>query len=135
MRILVVDDDPISCMFLENIMSSFGDCEAVSSGADAISAFKNAWDQWAPFKLIMLDISMPVMDGTETLFAIRQTEIAKNVPAEDRVKIVMVTARSDKSTVTTSVQAGCDGYVIKPFDWEIIKNMMDKVWSNVAATI
>ena len=132
MRTLIVDDDPISRMLLEKIMASFGECVAVSNGAEAISAFKSAWDRWTPFTLLMLDISMPVMEGTEALFVIRQLEIAKNVPAENRIKIIMVTARSDKSTVATSIQAGCDGYIIKPFDWEIIKKTLTKIWRRKA---
>jgi two-component system, chemotaxis family, chemotaxis protein CheY len=126
MKTLIVDDEPVSRMFLERIMSEFGECVAVSSGAEAIAAFKNAWDLWAPFGLIMLDITMPIMDGTEILFVIRQIEIAKHVPPENRVKIIMTTARSDKSTVATSIQAGCDGYLLKPIDWETINREMKK---------
>jgi two-component system, chemotaxis family, chemotaxis protein CheY len=127
MKILIVDDDSVSRMFLERIMNDFGECVAVGSGAEAIAAFKNAWDQWSPFTLIMLDVSMPVMDGTEILFVIRQIEIAKNVPPDNRVKIIMATSRSDKSTVATSIQAGCNGYILKPFERDVIHKEMKKL--------
>jgi two-component system, chemotaxis family, chemotaxis protein CheY len=129
MKILIVDDESVSRKKLERIMMSFGECMAVSSGAEAIKAFKDAWDQWAPFALITLDVSMPEMDGTETLFMIRQMESSKNVPDENRVKIIMVTARYDKSTIATSIQAGCNGYIIKPFDFETVSKEMKKCWT------
>ncbi len=129
MKTLIVDDETVCRKKMEHIMKNFGECQSAADGEEAIEAFKKAWEEWSPFSLIMLDISMPVMDGTETLFQIRQMESQKNVPAENRVKIVMTTARSDRSTVCTSIQAGCDGYVVKPFDKEKINEALAKLWT------
>jgi two-component system chemotaxis response regulator CheY len=88
MKILVVDDDPVSRKMLQKIMSSFGECEEVENGKAAIKSFEQAWANFTPsFDLITLDIRMPEMDGTEVLNRIRELEIKKEIPLEKRVKI------------------------------------------------
>jgi len=120
MKILVVDDEMVSREKMKMIMSHFGECDAVESGADAVEMFTKAWNAWSPYDLISLDVQMPEMSGVEVLNRIRGMEREKNVPESRRVKVVMVTARSDKDTIMTSIQAGCNDYVIKPFDKTVV---------------
>lgn len=127
MKTLVVDDEVVNRMKLQRIMGSFGECEAVESGSEAVIAFKNAWECWVPFELITLDISMPEMNGIEVLLEIRELENKKKVSSRKRVKILMVTAQADREHVTTSIMAGCDGYIMKPFDKEMIIEQIQKV--------
>jgi two-component system chemotaxis response regulator CheY len=128
MKTLIVDDEIVCRRKMEYIMKNYGDCQAVETGEEAVAAFAKAWEDWSPFALIMLDVSMPGMDGTETLFQIRQMETQKNVSPDHRVRVIMTTARSDKSTVCSSIQAGCDGYIIKPFDQEKVRDELAKLW-------
>ena len=127
MKTLVVDDECVSRMKMQHIMESFGECVAAADGAEAVAAFKDAWDHWAPFDLVTLDVCMPGMDGTAVLFEIRQMEIEHGAADSSRVKAIMVTARSDKSTVVTSIQAGCDDYIVKPFDRETVHKKLTKL--------
>jgi two-component system, chemotaxis family, chemotaxis protein CheY len=127
MRFLVVDDDGVCRKKLECFMKEFGECETVASGAEAVVAFKKAWDDWRPFNLIMMDVLMPGTNGTETLFEIRRLEKDKKVPVEDRVKIIMTTGRSDKDTVVKAIKAGCDGYLIKPFTEAKVREELEKL--------
>jgi two-component system chemotaxis response regulator CheY len=128
-KTLVVDDELVSRKKLQKIMEGLGECEAVESGTAAIAAFKKAWESWAPFDLITLDIAMPEMVGTEVLYTIREIEKEKNIPKEKQVKILMVTVLSDKDTVITSIQAECDDYIVKPFDRETIIEKIEKIKS------
>ena len=125
MRVLVVDDEQVSRRKMERIMTGLSICQVAESGKEALSKFEKAWEDWAPLDLITLDISMPDMDGTEVLYKIRKKE--KNIPKEKRVKVIMVTARRDKDSIITSVQAGCDDYVTKPFDKETVVLKLDKL--------
>ena len=127
MKILVVDDELVSRKKMQKIMDSLGECEPVESGSSAISAFKTAWENGRPFDLITLDVSMPEMDGTEVLYEIREIEKEKKVPRDKQVKIMMVTSHSDKETVTTSIQAGCDDYIIKPFERKTVIEKLEKI--------
>ncbi|MBN1840943.1 MAG: response regulator [Deltaproteobacteria bacterium] len=120
MKILVVDDDYVVRKKLSTIMESVGKCESVETGEAAVEAFRRAWENWAPFDLIMLDISMPDMEGTEVLYTIRDMERKKNIPDDKKAKIIMVSGYSDKDTVITSIQAGCDDYIKKPFRRDVI---------------
>jgi two-component system chemotaxis response regulator CheY len=127
MKILVVDDEMVSREKMKMIMSHFGQCEAVENGADALGKFVEAWNSWSPYDLISLDVQMPEMDGVEVLNRIRALEREKNVPESKRVRVVMVTARSDKDTIMTSIQAGCNDYVVKPFDKAIVAKKLSKL--------
>ncbi len=127
MRTLVVDDELVSRKKLQKIMDSFGECEAVDSGKAAIEAVEEAQKIQKPFDLIALDVSMPEMDGTEVLLEIRDREKENKIPDKTKVKIVMVTSHSDKDTVITCIQAGCDTYITKPFDRNTILNKLRKL--------
>ncbi len=124
MRILIADDELVSRSKLEKIMSTFGYCEAVASGAQAIEAFKKAWEEWTPFDLIALDILMPHMNGMDAVLEIRRLEAVKRVADKHRAKILMVTSEAERDVVLTCVQAGCDEYIIKPFNLKLVSRKM-----------
>jgi two-component system chemotaxis response regulator CheY len=130
MRILVVDDELVSRKKMEIIMSTFGECVAVDTGESALKAFGDAIVNGAPFDLITLDVSMPEMDGTEVLYEIRKIEKKSNLPRKRWSKIIMVTAQSDKETVTLCIQVGCDNYISKPFDRAIIAKKLAELGMN-----
>jgi two-component system chemotaxis response regulator CheY len=134
MKVLVVDDELVSRKKMEKIMTTFGQCVAVENGADALKEFEEAIGKGEGFDLITLDVSMPGMDGTEVLFEIRMTEQQKNIPKENKVKVIMVTGQSDKDLVITCMQAGCDGYVVKPFDSAIMAAKIKQIGINVPET-
>ena len=115
MRILIVDDELVSRVKMRKILETVDTCETGRNGMQAIAAFRIALEGRQPFDLITLDIEMPEMDGTEVLYQIREIENQRNVPKEEQVKILMVTSQADKGNVFTSIQAGCDNYIIKPF--------------------
>jgi two-component system chemotaxis response regulator CheY len=127
MKILVVDDEVASRTKLQTIMETIGECVAVKSGQVAMAAFKEAQEKGAPFDLVTLDIDMPEMDGTETLYNIREIEKEMNVPEQKQAKILMVTSHSGKDTVITSIQAGCNDYLVKPFKKEVITEKLMKL--------
>ena len=127
MKVLVVDDELVSRKKMEKIMTAFGQCIAVENGVDALKAVDEAIAKGETFDLITLDVSMPGMDGTEVLFEIRMIEQQKNIPMENKAKVIMVTSQSDKDLVITCMQAGCDGYVVKPFDSAIMAEKIRQI--------
>ncbi len=126
MKILVVDDEIVSRKKMIKIVEGFGKCEAVINGKAAISAVKTALENWDLFTLITLDVSMPDISGTEVLSAIRKLENARELQEDEKAKILMVTSHADADTVKACV-GKCDGYVIKPFNKEILTEKLKKL--------
>lgn len=116
MKILIVDDELVSRRKMEKIMESIGEVTSTDLGAYAISIFKNALDSGSPFDVVTLDIFMPQIDGLQVLYEMRKMEENRQIPKEKKARIIMVTSKKDKATVITAAQAGCNDYVVKPFD-------------------
>ena len=127
MKILVVDDELVSREKIRRIMEHFGQCKAVESGEAAIAAFHEAWNNWSPFDLITMDISMPTMSGLETLQKLREMEKEKSVPEEKRVKIIMATSDADRDTVVTCLAEGCNDYIVKPFNQKTVETKLNRI--------
>lgn len=127
MRILVVDDESVSRKSMRYILSEFGECILAENAANAISEFKKAWHDWRPFSLITLDIGLPDMNGVELLSQIRHLEKEKNIPENERVKIIMVTSHSDKDRVIDCLKAGCDEFIVKPADRESMASKLSRI--------
>ncbi|MGD9157558.1 MAG: HDOD domain-containing protein [Desulfobacteraceae bacterium] len=127
MKILIVDDDPVSRELLKKHFSEFSECEFAENGVRALDVYKQGWENWAPFDLMTLDISMPDMDGKEVLQTIRTIENEKKVPRDKRAKILMTSGQADKQTILTCVRMGCDDYISKPFDKDTILKKIRKL--------
>jgi len=106
LRVLVADDNRTNRMVLEALLRSL-DVEAhvVESGEAAIRAADAPWD------LYLLDISMPGLDGIQTLAALREREWETGRP---RTPALAVTANAMRHQVAFYLQKGFDGHIAKP---------------------
>ncbi len=120
MKILIVDDELVSRKKMGKILGSLGECEMFENPLEAITAFEIALIEGNPFNLILLDVEMPEMSGMAVLKKIRAIEGQKNIPAEKQAKIMMVTMSKEKSVVMECIQAGCNNYITKPFNKELV---------------
>ncbi len=125
MNILIADDDLVSRIKMQTIVESFAQSTAVDGGEKAIEYFRKTLTSGAlSYDLILLDIEMPDISGTEALWEIRNLENTHNVPKEKRTKVMMVSSHSDTDNVTSSITAGCDSYIVKPFTMDsLVKKM------------
>ncbi|MHC5859422.1 ATP-binding protein [Nostoc sp.] len=104
-RILVAEDVKENRLLLVRLLELVGfEVCAVENGKEAIAL----WSEWHPH-LILMDIQMPVMDGYESTQQIRGMEGGKEVV------IIAVTAYAFEEDYTTSIQAGCNDHITKPF--------------------
>lgn len=126
MKALIVDDQRVSRMKVQKIMEGFCEIDAADCGQAAIEAFKKSLDTGILYDLVTLDVSMPDMDGRQVLQIIRKLELEKGIHSEKQVKVLMITSSSDKETVVSSIQAGCDDYLIKPLNRETISSKLEK---------
>ena len=104
-RILVVEDLEENRQLLIRLLASVGfEVCAAENGNEAIAL----WSKWHPH-LILMDIQMPLIDGYETTRQIRDTEAGKDVV------IIALTAYAFEEDYITSLQAGCNDHITKPF--------------------
>jgi two-component system, chemotaxis family, chemotaxis protein CheY len=123
-RILVVDDEAVSRTKLQTLLASYGECDVASSGEQAIELVKQAHVDAKPYALITMDIQMPGMSGQDAVAAIRDWEKTKLLAP---TKIVMVTVASDMKNVATSMKSGADAFLVKPFDEERIREVVNRL--------
>jgi signal transduction histidine kinase/CheY-like chemotaxis protein len=114
-RVLLVDDNAVNRQVVKLFLKPFGltICEAVN-GQDALAALR-----CAPFDLVLLDVNMPVMDGCETIMAIRSSADAwHDVPA------IALTADAMSGDRERYLSIGMTDYLSKPIDQrELISKM------------
>jgi CheY-like chemotaxis protein len=70
--------------------------------------------------VILMDISLPVMDGLEALAAIRADESLRHIP------LIAVTASAMKGDRETILSHGFDGYISKPLDAALLKKLLSE---------
>jgi PAS domain S-box-containing protein len=115
LRVLVADDNTTNRTILVKILESFGfRANAVASGPEAIKTLKKAADEHDPFKVVLLDMMMPGMDGEHT------TIIIKNTPEIKDTAIIILTSLGHRGDVVHLRSVGCDGYLIKPVKQSIL---------------
>jgi len=81
----------------------------------------------APPDLVLLDVMLPEMSGTEVAAAIRGDPRAAGVP------IIMLTARAEESDIVVGLKFGADDYVTKPFSMSVLLARIDAVLRRAAA--
>jgi len=111
-QILIVDDDFNTRKMLNRILHRRALVDHAVNGLEAMTAYEFSLHHHEPYDVILLDITMPEMDGVAVLKEIRNREAAMGVPAGEGVPIIMVTGRTDKRAVCAEL--GCNDYMDKP---------------------
>jgi CheY-like chemotaxis protein len=105
-KIMVVEDDPVTTKLLKFMLEK-RDFQVISrvNGQEAVDCVEEELPS-----LILMDVMMPEMDGIEA------TEIIKKNPKTANIIIIILSALGQEMEVMKGLQAGADGYVVKPFD-------------------
>jgi two-component system cell cycle response regulator len=113
-KILTVDDAKTVRIIIKKSFRNF-DCEIIEA-ANGVEGLAMA-DKSMP-DLILLDITMPVMDGVEMLTRLKSDQRLKNIP------VMMLTAEGGRDHVLKIAKLGVRDYIVKPFKEE---TLLDKV--------
>ena len=113
--------------FLQKYLSQYGECDIVVDGLEALDAYMISLKDDRPYELICLDIMIPKVDGVKVLKSIRDMELQKNIPAENRAKIIMTTALAETQFVQQAFEIGCNAYAAKPIDIEKFEEVLRKL--------
>jgi two-component system chemotaxis response regulator CheY len=115
-KILIVDDSKTSRKILRNILTENGH-EIVGEAINGIEAIEK-FSELKP-DLTTMDITMPVMDGLQSLKKI--IELDKNA------KVIMVTAAGQKTKMVDAVKYGAAEFLTKPFEASQIIEIIDRI--------
>lgn len=116
-RILVVDDRADNCLVIDRLLSPLGILvREARNGEEAIAI----WADWQPH-LIWMDMQMPVMNGYET------TKKIKAHPLGKQTIIVALTASAFEEERKTILATGCDDFMRKPFQVDILFSKMEEL--------
>lgn len=122
MRVLVADDNKTNRTILVKMLESFG-CRAksVSGGAKAIKLLKMAFEVKDPFRVLLLDMMMPGIDGEHTSI------IIKNTPEIRDTLVIILTSLGSQGDVSRMRAIGCDGYLVKPVKQSLLLDTITTV--------
>ena len=122
MRFLVVDDMSTMRRIIRSLLRDIGftNVEDAENGAEGLRKL-NAGN----FDFVISDWNMPVMTGLELLQAIRASESLKSLP------VLLVTAEAKRDYIVAAAQAGCNGYVIKPFTAAILEEKLNMIFARL----
>jgi two-component system, OmpR family, response regulator MtrA len=99
--VLLVEDDPLVRRGLELALGRHGhDVRAVATGEEGLAEFDAR-----PPELVVLDLMLPGIDGSE---------VCRRIRAAGQIPVIMLTARGDDLDVVSGLEAGADDYVVKP---------------------
>ena len=111
-KILLIDDNALNRELIKEYLDGVADCTEVNNGVDGLNYFIKSKKDDVQFDVILLDISMPGMDGVTVLKKIRDFEHKEGISDDNRVPIIMETAFSEPQL--RSFNTGCDDYILSP---------------------
>jgi len=105
-RVVLADDDATTVVMISTILKHFGyECDVARDGDEAVDMARKKKPH-----LVLLDVSMPRMNGFEALTALRGDIVTRNVP------VILVSGHRDEAEVVKGFSLGADDYVTKPFN-------------------
>lgn len=117
MTLLYIEDDPQARDAANSLFSDFFDDVIVGfDGEDGARLFASNYHK---IDLVITDITMPRMNGIEMIHAIRQIN--------PDIAIIVLSAHNETSFLTQTIEAGVDGYLIKPLNVTLLIRSIGKV--------
>jgi two-component system chemotaxis response regulator CheY len=118
LRFLVVDDFSTMRRIIKNFLNDLGyaNVSEADDGTTALPILKQG-----NIDFLVTDWNMPGMPGMELLKAVRA------IPSLSELPVLLVTAGIKREQIFEAVQAGVDGYVVKPFTAQALKEEIDRI--------
>jgi CheY-like chemotaxis protein len=156
-RVLVVDDAPSILKMTAMLLTKKGHVvEKAANGAVAVEMVSEALRRspGGKYDVVLMDLQMPVLDGTEAIRRIRAAERARRVESEiglvdlesgyvesftpqtrRRQLIIALSANSDSETMQEAMRAGADHFMSKPFTYDTFLELVTKPGEDDEATV
>lgn len=129
LKILIVDDSELNRELLAGMLGDEYEIYQVENGKKAIDILEENREQ---FKLVLLDINMPVMDGYEVL------SIMKRRKWLDKLPVIVISAEISGESVKKAYEFGASDYFVRPFNVAIVlrrvRNMIT-LYDNISSNL
>ena len=115
-RILVVEDNTDNRLTIRAILGEKYIVAEANSGEEGLLKTRSELPD-----LVLLDISLPIMNGLEVVKLLKNNDATKHIP------VIALTAKAMKNDRETIIEAGCDEYVAKPIDQEELITKIERL--------
>ncbi|SDK93145.1 Response regulator receiver domain-containing protein [Maridesulfovibrio ferrireducens] len=119
-RALIIEDNDDNLELISFILNAYG--YEYSSAMSGMEGYNKALTEHPDF--ILLDIQLPDISGTEVLAKLRATEATKSIP------VIAMTSYAMAGDREKLMDAGCNGYIEKPIDPEIVIQQIQSFLDN-----
>lgn len=125
MKILIVDDFSTMRRIIKNLLRDLG-----FNNTHEADDGNTAWPMLRSgnFDFLVTDWNMPGMQGIDLLRAVRADPQLCSLP------VLLVTAEARRDQIVLAAEAGVNGYIVKPFTAQTLKEKLDKIFERLAAT-
>ena len=122
MKILIVDDFSTMRRIIKNLLRDLGfnNTQEADDGNTGLPMLQSG-----NFDFLVTDWNMPGMTGIDLLRAVRADEKLKDLP------VLMVTAEAKKEQIVMAAQEGVNGYIVKPFTAQTLKEKIEKIFERI----
>jgi len=122
LKYLVVDDFATMRRVVRSQLRELGieNIEEAEDGQDGLTQL-----QKGGFGFVVTDWNMPNMQGIDLLRAIRSDAQLRHLP------VLMVTAENKKENILEAAQAGVNGYIVKPFTADVLKEKLEVIFKRL----
>jgi two-component system chemotaxis response regulator CheY len=122
MKILIVDDFSTMRRIVKNLLRDLGftNTHEADDGLTALPML-----QGGNFDFLVTDWNMPGMQGIDLLKAVRAD------PKLSKLPVLMVTAESKREQIVEAAQAGVNGYIVKPFTAQTLKEKIERIFERI----
>lgn len=126
MKILVVDDFSTMRRIINNLLRDLGfsNIHEADDGSTALPKLQNG-----NFDVLITDWNMPGMTGIDLLRAVRADAQLSTLP------VLMITAEAKRDQIVEAAQAGVNGYVVKPFTAQTLKEKLEKMFERIETAV
>ncbi|WP_449243018.1 7TM diverse intracellular signaling domain-containing protein [Desulfovibrio sp.] len=123
LRLLVVEDNPVNVRVAQLHLTQMGhEVIAAGDGHEGLALLARE-----RFDAVLMDLEMPGMDGLEVTRRIRSTPPGPGAPLDPLVPIVAMTAHAVAEIRDRCLEAGMDGYVVKPVNFPELNDLLQRL--------
>ncbi len=124
LSILVAEDNEINALLVRALLAKLGHRPTIATGGQAaIESWLAARAAGTPYDLVVMDVQMPGLDGMEATRRIRAAEAQSN---SARTRIIALTANAFAEDQKACLEAGMDGFLLKPLDRERLAAVLEE---------